>query len=212
MKCLAVNTNGDVNPAKNGDIIIQSDCNPSEKGQLWKRNRDRICNDWNKCISTPLQKRPGSETSIIIHWDLNHEDQRQQFRITDENHLINLGKCLGIKKDANYPGAEAKTGLCNENEYGQIWHFLNTDEYKGNSNKNYREQTSYPKSELVENHSNSVIFQTTSHWINQQQNHIKVTQPNYFVETTEVTYIKPTTLKPTNLVSGAINPTTKGKK
>lgn len=42
--------------------------------------------------------------------------------------------------------------------------------------------------------------------MNQHQNLIKITQPNYFVDTTEVTYIKPT-----NLVPEAINPTTKGK-
>lgn len=120
---------------------------------------------------------------------------------------------LGYKKDANYPGAEAKTGLCNDNEYGQIWHFVNTDEYERNCTIHHGNQISYPKSELVENHSKSLILQSTaSHRINQYQNQIKVTQPNYFVETTEVTYIKPTTLKPTNLVPGAINPTTKGKK
>lgn len=45
---------------------------------------------------------------------LDNKDQRKKCRGTNENHLMNLGKCLGIKDDANYPGVEAKTGFCNE--------------------------------------------------------------------------------------------------
>jgi len=150
-----VKTKGDLYTAQNGDQIIQSVCNPSEKGQLWKRNGDLLCNDWNKCISTSPQQKLGSKTSFVVHWELKNEDQRQQFRGNNENNLINLRNCLGIKNDANYSGAEAKTGFCNKKEQGQIWQFANI-EY--NQNKDYKNAINCPHSELVES---NVVLSTT---------------------------------------------------
>lgn len=178
-QCLAVNTKEDIGPSLNGARIIQSDCNSSERGQIWKRNGDRICNDWNKCISTPLQQKSGTKTSIVIHRDLNHEDQHQQFRETNENHLINLGNCLGIKDDADYPGAEAKTGFCNEKENGQIWQFFNT-EYARNMNKDYGSTITYLNSKLFENNRNSIIGQANPLNPNSQsRNQIATVQPTF---------------------------------
>ncbi len=76
-KCLAVETTGIKNPAENGAKLIQANCNPLEKGQLWKWNRklELLCNEWNKCLSVPFNLNFGSRASFVFHWDLNQSDE-----------------------------------------------------------------------------------------------------------------------------------------
>jgi len=80
-KCLAVDTKNVTDPSKNGAIIIQSDCNPTEKGQRWKRVKNKywnLCNAWNKCLSSPLNYVPGDITSSLIQ-DENKDSMNQQW-------------------------------------------------------------------------------------------------------------------------------------
>jgi len=157
--CLAVT--GGINPGKMDAKIIQSDCNPSEKGQLWKQNGDHLCNELNKCISTPLQRKPGSRAPYVIHLDLSHQDKRQEFRGTNESTIRNIDYCLGIKDDANCPGAEAKTDICNSKENGQTWNFVETEfeQEKVNVTPNFKTTKSNIKN-LTDQSSNSYLSTT----------------------------------------------------
>lgn len=118
-----MNTNGEIDPSENGARIIQSECNVAEKGQLWQLKENRLCNDWDKCISTPLKQDHGSRT-FVIQWDPIKEEKRQIWKATHTNKLLNGGYFLGISDDSNKVGAEAKTVYYNEKEKGQVWYFV----------------------------------------------------------------------------------------
>ena len=123
-KCLAVETTGIVSPADNGAKIIQADCNPSEKGQLWKydQEKDSLCNDWRKCLSLPFELS-GDGTSDVFQWDLIEGKQSQQWAALNTGQFLNGGWCLAFEGNSNAHGVRAKTEYCNDNENGQMWSF-----------------------------------------------------------------------------------------
>lgn len=51
-KCLAVFDDHNVNGVK----IVQADCDPSQRGQLWIQEPDSnlLCNGWGKCLFMPV--------------------------------------------------------------------------------------------------------------------------------------------------------------
>jgi len=51
-QCLAVRTNDNKKPNESMATMFQSNCNPLEKGQLWKfDSQDFLCNEWKKCLT-----------------------------------------------------------------------------------------------------------------------------------------------------------------
>lgn len=121
-KCLAVETTGHIKPSENGAKIIQADCNPSEKGQRWKRDRENqaICNDWNKCISSAFNQSWGP-TFDVFHWDrIDPKNSSQLWLLSNTGEIIHYGFCLTFKENSDIHGAKAFTDFCN---IGKIWSF-----------------------------------------------------------------------------------------
>ncbi len=124
-KCLAVETTGNINPSENGATIVQSTCNPTEKGQLWKYDQRKftICNDWNKCLSIPLSNE-GWKTVDVFQWD-RHAGRTQLWIAIYGNQFSMAGFCL--TSEGNSDAAErvrAVTNSCDAKEKGQIWSFV----------------------------------------------------------------------------------------
>jgi len=125
-KCLAVETTGKIKPFENGAKIVQSTCNPTEKGQLWKYDEQKrlLCNDWNKCLSIPFNHSFG-KTSDFFQWDLIAGEKRQNWRPSNNNQLkAFVGFSLAIEGNSDGNGIRAFTNNCNANEKGQIWSFV----------------------------------------------------------------------------------------
>jgi len=121
--CLAVETNGFINPSQNGALIIQSDCNSSEKGQYWKVTNDfHLCNQWNKCLSIALNDKPGKITPIIIQ-DEHKNSEHQDWVHGNNGILYNKGRCLAIENNKRNKGAAVQSNSCNFGLEGQIWTF-----------------------------------------------------------------------------------------
>jgi len=130
-KCLAVSKLGSKEPSENGAKLIVADCNPSEKGQLWKWNvNNRFCNDWNKCITIyPEWKRV--YTDNITQWD-NDDGKPFQFWLPGPliagiggSQLANqYGWCLSNAQIiSNQVEVSATVELCDVRKKGQLWSF-----------------------------------------------------------------------------------------
>ena len=125
-KCLAVETTGKIKPSENGAKIVQSTCNPTEKGQLWKYDKRKglLCNDWNKCLSIPFSHDSRKTTDIVFQWDVMAEEEHQIWRAINTNQFVNLGFCLAFEGNSDGNGPRAVTNYCNENEKEQTWSFI----------------------------------------------------------------------------------------
>jgi len=122
-KCLAVSTAGDKKASENGAKIIQSNCNPLEKGQMWKWEGKHLCNDWGKCLSV-AKKTPGGK-SYVFQRDFNGSEKHQKWTgLKKMGLLINMDSCLSIVGNSDVNGEEAITEACNEKENGQVWSFV----------------------------------------------------------------------------------------
>lgn len=121
-KCLAVETTGTIKPSENGAKIIQADCNPSEKGQRWKwdRKNETLCNEWNKCISSPFNQKWG-QTFDVFHWDLaDPKNCSQIWLLSNVGKIVHSRLCLTFKGNSDAHGAKAFTDFCN---IAKIWSF-----------------------------------------------------------------------------------------
>ncbi len=123
-KCLAASSTGGQMPSENGTKIIQSNCNPLEKGQMWKWVGKHLCNDWGKCLSASPIRTPSGAFSVF-QLDFNGNDKHQKWNgLKKKGLLINTDSCLGIAGNSDVIGAEARTDACNEKENGQVWSFV----------------------------------------------------------------------------------------
>lgn len=116
---------GTIKPSENGAKIIQADCDPLEKGQLWKWDRieNRLCNDWAKCLSLPFD-HPEGKTSELFQWDIIDREKSQIWIALSENQFLNImGWCLAFEENSDSHEVRAKTDYCNDQEKGQIWSF-----------------------------------------------------------------------------------------
>jgi len=125
-KCLAVETTGKVRPYENGAKIVQSTCNPTERGQLWKYDTEKLllCNDWKKCLTFPFNLEWGP-TSDVFQWDRISREKHQQWdgRFGAHRFLI-FGYCLEIEGNSDGNGQRAITRMCGYGEKGQTWSFV----------------------------------------------------------------------------------------
>jgi len=111
--------------SENGAFVIQSICNPKEKGQLWKwKNFSRLCNNWDKCLTVDFKVKEGMST-YIMHSDMNGGKKQQKWYITGNEQLKNpMGYCLGVASNSDSPGARLETKVCEKKEKGQLWYFF----------------------------------------------------------------------------------------
>ena len=122
-KCLAVSTAGDKKASENGAKIIQSDCNPFDKGKMWKWEGKHLCNDWGKCLSVPNKTHGGKYN--VFQWEYHGSDKHQKWAVLKKmGLLINMDSCLSIVENSYVSGAEAIIEACNEKENGQVWSFV----------------------------------------------------------------------------------------
>ena len=115
-----------MDPSKNGVLIIQSNCNPTEKGQRWKRVKNKywnLCNAWNKCISPPLNYAFGDITSSLIQ-DENKNSLNQIWIFIKGDKVYNNGRCLSSKNNSGNDGEALISGECNDRSEGQKWSFV----------------------------------------------------------------------------------------
>jgi len=127
-KCLAVETTGKIHPSENGAKIVQSTCNPYEKGQLWKyeKNSRSLCNDWNKCLSTPFNLGAGDIDENVFHSTFIPGEKHQKWYPSGDykGRLAHLGYCLAIQEDSDANETRAITNLCRPDEKGLFWSFV----------------------------------------------------------------------------------------
>ena len=112
-KCLAVDTTN-FDSSENGALIIQSNCNPTEKGQLWKLVQNKyqnLCNAWNKCLSPPLNYAHGDITSSLIQ-DEKKDSPNQHWIFINGNKVYNNGRCLSSKKNSGNERAALISDSC----------------------------------------------------------------------------------------------------
>jgi len=127
-QCLAVETTGKIHPSENGANIVQSTCNPYEKGQLWKyeEKSKSLCNDWNKCLSTPFDLKRGKAENIF-HSTFIPDEAHQKWSSGSGKYkgiFFHLGWCLAIQQNSNASEIRAITNNCKHDEKGQIWYFV----------------------------------------------------------------------------------------
>lgn len=126
--CLAVETTGTINPDANGAKIIQANCDPSQKGQLWKYDKQTqmLCNGWGKCLSIPFNVRLDAVIPFdLIQWDPVDGQIRQKWSQLN-NQFYSTGMCLAFPGYRQTPGAIL--GYCMKNDGSKekrtTWTFL----------------------------------------------------------------------------------------
>lgn len=116
-KCLAVSTTGPKKTSENGAKIIQADCNPLEKGQLWKIDNNKICNDWNKCVTVPIEWENNMNYEIF-QWEYIDGDHRQEWMPNPKRQVFfHLGLCLSVNVKSNEAKMDQLKGSV-------IWYFV----------------------------------------------------------------------------------------
>ncbi len=112
-KCLAVSTTGLKRDSDDGAKIILSDCNPFEKGQLWKlitfkytsrgetSEASNLCNEWEKCLTVDFKWYSGY-TSNIFHWENIDGEERQMWSPYDRlSSISHFGLFLSVNENSN---------------------------------------------------------------------------------------------------------------
>ena len=121
-KCLELITNG-TNQTGNEVTIIQSNCNPQRNGQLWKLIEDHICNDFDKCLSLPIDWNPENVTLGIILSDRDIHSRLLKWKFEGSGYIVNQYHCLEVFLDSEADGAEIKMGRCGSGRKSQSWYF-----------------------------------------------------------------------------------------
>jgi len=115
-KCMAVSSSNPKLASQNGSAVVQSDCNPSKKGQLWmwKKNR-RLCNDWDKCLSV-------INYPYVELWE-NIDGKLEQVWHFFQNDLLTRGLCVIPRSNSAANGAQMVIEICAINKKGKSWNF-----------------------------------------------------------------------------------------
>ena len=129
-KCLAVETTGNFHSSENGATIIQSTCNPTEKEQVLKNDKQKyiLCNHWNKCLSTPFTIIfPKIEKTFdVFHCDLNDIKNVRGLWTFHFGEITNihLSTCLAFEENSGNHGERAIMNYCQITEKRQMWSFV----------------------------------------------------------------------------------------
>ena len=113
---MAVSSSDPKLASQNGSSVVQSDCNPSEKGQLrmWKKNR-RLCNDWDKCLSV-------INYPYVELWE-NIDGKLEQVWHFFQNNLYTRGLCVIPRLNSAANEAQMVIETCAINKKGKSWNF-----------------------------------------------------------------------------------------
>ncbi len=85
-----------------------------------------LCNDWNKCLSIPLNSTPGDITSSLIQDD-NKFSTHQRWGFLNGIQLYNNGRCLASKRNSGNDRTPLITDSCNSLHEGQKWFFCDNN-------------------------------------------------------------------------------------
>ena len=116
--------------------VVQSNCNPNDKGQLWKWIGDRLSNSIGHFVSkvqksTSFEPVTGKQTPIFkIHLRSFITSQwiHQTWDSTAMGQLVsNDGSCLGVENNSDSHDAVLSVQSCDKNEKGQFWFFASSN-------------------------------------------------------------------------------------
>jgi len=114
-KCMAVNSSDPKFPTLNGSTVVQSDCNPSEKGQLWRwKKKRRLCNNWDKCLTV-------FKSDVVLWENIDGEIGQEWYFI--RNDLYAKGFCVLPYLDSVANEAKMVIEICAPKKKGKSWNF-----------------------------------------------------------------------------------------
>jgi len=115
-KCMGVSSSDPKLASQNGTAVVQSDCNPSEKGQLWKwKKNNRLCNDWDKCLSV-------LNYPYVELWE-NIDGKVEQAWYFFQNKLYTRGLCVISRLNSAANEAKMMIEICEPKKNGKSWNF-----------------------------------------------------------------------------------------
>lgn len=115
--------------------VRQSNCDPNQKGQLWKWDSGRLCNDCNRCnfiseTGSTIKFKNGKIESTptgfeVFQWPFYDSNKSGHKWIANGfGQLVSSrGPCLGVKGDSNAKEAILSVDSCDKKENGQFWGF-----------------------------------------------------------------------------------------
>ncbi len=117
-KCMTVKSSDPKLASRNGSTVVQSDCNPSGKGQLWrwKKNR-RLCNHLDKCLTA-------FKLDVVLRENIDGEIGQEWYFI--RNDLYVKGQCVLPYSDSASNESKMVIEECNIKRKGKSWTFYKT--------------------------------------------------------------------------------------
>lgn len=112
--------------------LVQSNCNPDEKGQIWKWSNNTLFNDFGIITrSKSSTRKTPTGLPIFDIYLMNrviYDTLRdQKWNASGGNQLISSdGSCLSVDKKSDAPGAFLSAGICIDREKDSFWYFLST--------------------------------------------------------------------------------------
>lgn len=112
--------------------VVQSNCNPEEKRQLWNWNGDGLSNYNDQFMSkVPRGKTFDNATKkhipfYKIHLQPNPNSllAHQTWKTTSVGQMVSSdGSCLGVENDSDFHDAILSIGSCDKKEKSQFWSF-----------------------------------------------------------------------------------------
>jgi len=108
--------------------LFQSNCNPGDKGQIWKWSGGRLFNDLGFITKSTIGKTRIGFPIFEVHlttretYDKLHD---LNWTATDNGLLFSRDlMCLGVDKNSDAPGAVLSMDNCSMDEKGQFWSFM----------------------------------------------------------------------------------------
>ena len=100
--------------------VVQSNCNPKEKEQLWKWVGDYLRNEFG--FVSKAQKGINYFQVHLYSNKLESQWLDQKWKATDEGKIVsNSGLCLSVENDAEFHDVVLSMDSCEKNKKGQFW-------------------------------------------------------------------------------------------
>lgn len=118
-KCMAVSSSDPKLPPQNGSPVVQLDCNPSDKGQLWSWKKKRLlCNNWDKCLTV-------IKLDVVLWEYIEGELEKGWYQTWSffQNDLNSRGLCALPAFNSVANEAKMVIEICANKKKGKSWNF-----------------------------------------------------------------------------------------
>ena len=100
--------------------VVQSNCNPKVKEQLWKWVGDHLRNEFG--FVSKVQKGLDYFEVYLYSYQTESKWVNKKWHVTDEGKIVsNTGLCLSVDNDSEFHDVVLSIDSCEKNKKGKFW-------------------------------------------------------------------------------------------